>query len=197
MPARKPQNTWILVAGGAAIVVLIVLVVSLDMLSAPLDALIRAGALLGYIAVFLASLSSLFMRELRRYFGYPFLKLHHVVSVTGLAALAVHALSVAWRTGNLAVFLPEFSSLRAFFALGGRPAFWLIAVATLAAVLRKSLGNRWKLIHWLNYLAFILGTVHAMLIGPNFQHPGVRIVAGVMAAVLVVAFILRRRRGKK
>lgn len=197
MPARKPQNTWILIAGGVAIAALIVLVVSLDLVRTPLDALIRAGALLGYIAVFLASLSSLFMREMTRYFGRPFLKLHHIVSVTGLAALTAHALGVAWRSGDLAVFLPEISSLRAFFALGGRPAFWLIAVAALAAVLRKSIGNRWKLLHWLNYLAFILGTVHAIMIGPNFQHIGVRIVAGIMAAVLLGAFIIRRRRGKK
>jgi predicted ferric reductase len=193
MPSsRKPQNTWVFFASGALALLLVAGVVSLDRLSAPVDGVIRVGALLGYLSVFLAALSSNYMRELTRYFGRPFPKVHHVVSVTALVALAIHATSVAWRAGTPAVFVPEVSSIRLFLSLGGRPAFWLIAITSLTALFRASIGKNWKTIHWLNYVAFLLGTVHALLIGPNFVHLGVRIVSIVMAVVLVTVFVLKR-----
>ena len=200
-PSRKPQNTWVFFVSGALALLLVAGVMSLDRLAAPIDGVVRAGALLGYVSVFLAALSSNFMRELTRYFGRPFPKVHHVVSVTALVALAIHATSVAWRAGTVAVFVPEVSSVRLFFSLGGRPAFWLIAITSLTALFRASIGKNWKTIHWLNYIAFLLGTVHALLIGPNFTHLGVRIVSIVMAVVLVTVFVLKRvgdkQRGRK
>ncbi len=192
MASRKAKNTWILVLSAVLAVGLVALVVSLDSVAAPIDGVIRVGAVLGYLTVFLAALSSNFMRELTRFFGRPFVTVHHLASRTALVALTVHATGVAWRSGTLATFIPEFSSMRLFFALGGRPAFWLIAVTSTTAVLRATIGKSWKTIHWLNYVAFVLGTVHAWLIGANFQHMGVRIVSGVMAATLVVVFVLKR-----
>ncbi len=192
MAGKKLQHGGVLILGIVFTLVLVGATVALDVLNAPVDAVIRGGALLGYIAVFLTCLSSQYMRELARYFGRPFLKLHHAVALTGLAALLVHALGVAWRAGNIAVFLPDFSSVRIFFALGGRPSFWLFVLTVTTAFLRKAIGPRWKLIHWANYLAFWLGTIHAQMIGPNFQHWGVRAVSGAMAAVLLVVFVRRR-----
>jgi methionine sulfoxide reductase heme-binding subunit len=190
--SRKAKNTWVLILSGVLALGLVVGIVSLDSIGAPINGVIRVGALLGYLMVFLAALSSNYMRELTRYFGRAFVKVHHVASVTALIALAIHATGVAWRSGTPATFLPDFSSVRLFFALGGRPAFWLIAITSLTALLRAGIGKSWKTIHWLNYVAFLLGTVHAWLIGPNFQHPGVRIVSGVMAATLIVVFVLKR-----
>ena len=202
MASRKAKNTWVLFLSIVLALGVVAGVVSLDRIATPIDGIIRIGALLGYLMVFLAALSSNNMRELTRYFGRAFVKVHHVASVTALIALATHATSVAWRSGTLAAFLPEFSSVRLFFALGGRPAFWLIAITSLTALFRTGIGKSWKTIHWLNYVAFLLGTVHAWLIGPNFQHLGVRIVSGVMAAALIGVFVLKRlaesrRRRKK
>jgi DMSO/TMAO reductase YedYZ heme-binding membrane subunit len=192
MAKGREQNTWVLLVSAVGALALVAGVVALDRIATPLDGLIRVGALLGYLTVFLAALSSNFMRELTRFFGRPFPKVHHYVSVTALISLAIHTTSVAWRTGTVSVFIPEVSSLRLFFTLGGRPAFWLIAVAALTALLRASIGKNWKIIHWLNYVAFFLGTVHALLIGPNFQHLGVRIVSIAMAVALAVVFVLKR-----
>ena len=196
-PSRKPENTWVMVLGGVIALGLVGGVVALDRIAVPIDGVIRVGALLGYLAVFLAALSSNYMRELTKFFGRPFPKVHHVVTVTALLALAVHATSVAWRAGTPAVFVPEVSSILSFFSLGGSPAFWLIAVTSLTALLRASIGKSWKTIHWLNYVAFLLGTVHAQLIGPNIQHLGVRIVSGAMAAGLIVVFVLKRLQEQK
>jgi len=193
MPSsRKPKNTWVLVAVGAFALLLAVIVVSLDRIATPIDGVIRVGALLGYQAVFLAALSSNYMRELTRYFGRSFPTLHHIASVGALAALIVHATGVALRAGSPAVFLPEFRSFQLFFSLGGRPALRLIAIASLAGLFRAAIGKNWRFIHWLNYIAFLLGTIHALLIGPNFTHIGVRIVSGAMAFALVAVFVNKR-----
>jgi len=85
------------------------------------------------------------------------------------------------------------SSARAFFSQGGRPALWLILIAAAVALLRKKIGTQWKMIHRLNYLAFLLGTIHAQMLGRNFQHLAVRIVSAAMAAGVVAVFVLKRR----
>lgn len=195
--SKKSKNTWVLIICGVVALLLTGGIVALDSLVTPLDGVIRMGALLGYLAVFLAALSSNYMRELTRFFGRSFIKVHHIVSVTALVALTVHAIGVAWRAGSAAVFLPRFSSLQLFFSLGGRPAFWLLAITSLTALLRTAIGKNWKVIHWLNYLVFVLGTIHAQMIGPNFQHIGVRIVSGAMALVLIGVFVWKRTRKQR
>ncbi len=193
MPRIQPKNTWLLAVSGGVAAVLVIAVVSLTGIHSPLNGVIRLGALLGYLAVFLASLSSNYMRELTRFFGRAFVKVHHVISVTALVALTLHAVAVAWQAQSLAAFLPDFSSWRMFLTLGGRPAFWLIAITSVTALLRTSIGDNWKVIHWLNYVAFFLGTVHGWLIGSTFdQLLIVRIVSLAMAAALVVVFAARR-----
>ncbi len=195
--SKKSKNTWVLILCGVFALLLTVGIVMLDSLSTPLDGVIRAGALLGYLGVFLAALSSNYMRELTRYFGRSFITVHHIVSVTALAALTVHAVSVAWQMGSVSAFLPNFSSARLFFALGGRPAFWLLAIASLTALFRTAIGKNWKVIHWLNYLVFTLGTIHAQMIGTSFSHIGLRVVAWVMLAVLLGVFVWKRTRKQR
>ena len=192
--SKKSKNTWVLILCGVVALLLTIGIVALDSLSTPLDGVIRAGALMGYLGVFLAALSSNYMRELTRFFGRSFIKVHHIVSITALIALTIHAVGIAWRAGSVATFVPSFASWQLFFSLGGRPAFWILAVTSLTALFRTTIGKNWKIIHWLNYLVFILGTNHAQMIGPNFQHLGVRIVSGIMALVLIGVFVWKRTR---
>lgn len=188
----KARNTWVLVFIGIVALFLVGLVVSLDIYDFPRYSIIRGAALFGYLAVFLASLSSFFMRELTRFFGRPFIKLHHIIAVTGLVMLAAHALFNAWYSETLGVFIPRFDSLLHFFEHGGRPALWLILIASLMALLRTSIGDYWRLIHRLNYVAFLLATFHALSLGTDFRYLGMKIIATIMAAVLVVVYVLKR-----
>ncbi len=192
MPGRKSKNAWVFLVSGVVALGLVAVVVSLDRLAAPIDGIVRVAALMGYLGVFLSVLSSNYMRELTRFFGRPFPKVHHVVTVTALVALATHAISVAWRSGTPAVFLPQFSSFYAFFSLGGRMAFWLIAVTSLTALFRASIGKNWKVIHWLNYVAFVLGTIHSQFLGLSLQRWGLRVVFDLMAVTVVGVWVLKR-----
>jgi len=200
----KPKNTRYLILIGLVSLVVVIGLVSLDPLQeyeSWLAWLVRGAALLGYWAVFLSILSSAYLRELIRFFGRSFVKVHHVASVTGLALIAVHPVAVAINTSSLVVFLPRFDSLRVFLALGGRLAWYLIGIASLAALLRANLKRYWRAIHYLNYIAFFLASVHATLLGTTFSGQGVRAIiakAVVAALSLVVVYVfVRKQMGKR
>ena len=119
-----------------------------------------------------------------------------MLSVSGLILVAVHPLALAIETENAAVFVPRFDSWAVFWQLGGRPALYLIAVASLGALLRRSWRQSLRTIHMLNYVAFLLGTVHAVLIGTDFGQPFLRLVPITMALVMGAVFV-RKRLGQR
>ena len=196
MATLEPKRTWQLYAIIGAVLVVSLLIV---MLGQPTwqTGVIRWGALVGYQGVFLASLSSLYLVELTKHFGRRFVKLHHTVSIMALIALVLHGGTFAWQTGQLRVLAPRFSSLENFVRFGGAPALWLISFAALAAWQRQRLRDQWRAIHWLNYLAFILGTIHAQFLGGSFQYLLVRIISIAMAVALVAIFVTKRLRQQR
>jgi len=159
---------------------------------APVYWVTRAASLLGYQAIFLSIVSSAYVRQMRRVFGRPFVQVHHILSVAGLTLATLHPLAVAWESVSLRVFLPSFESWPVFLRLGGRVAWPLIVVASLAAVLRRTVGRNWRLLHYLNYVAFWLATIHALMIGTDFRYLSVRIVSIAMALVVVAIFVQKR-----
>ncbi len=195
--AMEPKNTRVLAAAIVLALLLSIGVVALDVIGTPISGVLRVAALIGYQGVFLASLSSLYLIELTKYFGRRFVKVHHVASVMALVTLFLHGGLVAWQFRALDVFLPTFRSLQSFLQFGGAPALWLISVAALAALFRASLRKQWRQVHWLNYLAFLLGTVHAQLLGTNFQHLIVRGVSIAMAVALIGVFVTKRVRKRR
>ncbi len=161
-----------------------------------LDAAVRGAAMLGYIYVFLACLSSAFLQDIVRYFGRPYLRVHHLVATIGLTLLTLHGLTVARDSRSLAIVLPRFGSVESFLMWGGPPAYILIWVAVIAAVMRLALGAGWRMLHWLNYIAFMLATAHALMIGPDFDHGAVRWAATAMALIVIAVFLSKRFRDR-
>jgi DMSO/TMAO reductase YedYZ heme-binding membrane subunit len=196
--ARRPKNTHYLILLGLVSLILSILIVAIQSPARPVDWVIRVAALLGYLAIFLSVLSSAYLVQLVRAFGRPFVKVHHVVAISGLFLMMLHPLAIAWNSASLGVFLPDISSVLRFLTLGGRVVWILVAVAAAAAWLRGRVGKSWRVIHYLNYLAFWLATAHAILIGTDFQSLVMRAIAVAMAlatvAVLVQKRLPRRRR---
>jgi sulfoxide reductase heme-binding subunit YedZ len=190
--ARRRRGSLYLFLTGAAGLVLVAILIALRPFGGPLNWGIRAAALLGYLAILLSVVSSAYMRELFLWLGRPFIKVHHIVSLTGLALVTLHPLGVAARSADLRVFLPDFSSPYLFFSLGGRPAWYLIGAAVLAAVFRKKVKDRWRLVHYLNYIAFFLATAHAIMIGTDFVSLLLKGIAIVMALAVVGVFVQKR-----
>jgi DMSO/TMAO reductase YedYZ heme-binding membrane subunit len=186
-----------LILAGVASLVVVVIPIALRPFGGPLDWAIRGAALLGYWAIFLAVVSSVYMRELFLLFGRPFIRVHHLVAVAGLILVTLHPLGAALRSSRLGVFVPDFSSVDAFLRLGGRPAWYLILIASLAALWRARIKNKWRVIHYLNYVAFLLATVHAVMIGTEFVSSLLKVVPIALALVTVGVFVWKRVRRRR
>ena len=165
--------------------------------AAALTLVIRALALAGYFFIFLAILSSAYLRELVKAFGRPFIKVHHIVSITGLVAIGLHPVAVAIDYRSASVFAPSIGTLTETLAWLGRPAWYLLLIAALTAFLRTRVGNIWRAIHYVNYIAFLAATVHGNLMGGNFGYVVPRIISIVMAAIVIAVFIWRRMQAAK
>jgi len=192
--ARRASNPRPLVAVGVAVVGITTLVLLARPPATVSNAAVRAAALLGYQFVFLAVMASAYMRRLLHWFGRPFLKVHHLASLLGLGLLAVHPATAAVEWGTAELLLPRFASFRAFLQYGGAPALYLLVLAAIAAAARKRLGPAWRMLHALNYLAFVLATIHACLLGSDFASAAVRIVASAMVAAVVYVGLRRHLR---
>ncbi len=144
------------------------------------DFFIRFGALFGFTSMFVATMMTPFAVELYKIFGKPFIKIHHVYSITGLLLVTLHPLIFAVSADNIAVFVPDFTSWYGFWSLGGRLALILIYLAIFGAILRKKLIKGWRIIHALNYVALFLAYIHGVLIGTDFQNIGILIVFTIM-----------------
>jgi len=195
MARRRADRTWYLAVVGLVLLVLVIGLMATRPQGSPLGWLARATALLGYLFIFLGIVSSAYMRQVYRILGRPFIGVHHILSVSGLVLVTLHPLAVALDSMSLRVFLPKFDSWLVFLQLGGRPAWYLLVVAALTALLRKTIGKNWLVIHFLNYVAFWLATVHAVMIGTDFGTGFVR--GGAVALALVVVFISIQKRLKK
>ena len=188
---------WLLGLVGLAALAIVAAIISLGPSSPPGGRIVRAAALMGYIAMALAALSSAATRELVRFFGQRFVRVHHALSITGLVMIVAHPAAYVAQAGSLAVFVPVFSSVGGFLRWGGRPGLYLFILAATAAAVRKAIGGSWRLAHLLVYAAFLLVTVHAVLIGTDFHTPGAQAVAAAMAGIVMGVLVVRRLRRRK
>ncbi len=196
-PTQKPANSLYLALVGIVVLAISVGLVALQPYGTPLNWAIRVAALSGYQAIFLAIVSSNYMRQMRQRFGRPFIKVHHALSIAGLSLVTLHPLLIAWDSLSLGVFVPRFDSWRVFLQLGGRPAWYLLGLASLAALLRRKIRRPWRVIHTLNYVAFWLATAHAILIGSSLQSMVTKAVAVLMALAVVAICIQKRVQGRR
>jgi sulfoxide reductase heme-binding subunit YedZ len=190
--SKQARPAWYVVWTAFGILVVVSALVVWRTEGSLLRWIVRDLALLGYIAVFLAIVSSYYKREVIKIFGRSFVDAHHILSVTGAVLLTLHPIGVAWDLLSASVFAPVFYPLEDLFRNGGRIAWYIFAVGALTAVWRKKVGRRWRTIHDFNYLAFVFGTIHANLLGANFKDWPVRIVS--MAMLLMVAILFVRQR---
>lgn len=197
MARKRADRTWYLALVGLLFLALVVGLMAMRPQGFPLGWLIRATALLGYLFIFVSIVSSAYMRQIYRVLGRPFINIHHILSVSGLVLVTLHPLAVALNSMSLRVFLPKFDSWRVFLLLGGRPAWYLLIAAALAALLRKAIGKNWLVVHFLNYVAFWLATVHAIMIGTDFWAGVVKGVAVVLALVVVAISIQKRLKKRR
>ncbi len=189
MLKRSPLVAYLVILACTVIIAAIVLTLA----STPgLYAAARGAALVGYQFVFLAVISSAFVKPLVRTYRKPFIRLHHWVSITGLALLVLHPILLVIVLKSTAVLTAAYTSGE-FLRYAGSPALTAFILASLAAVLRTRLNTVWRYVHWLNYVALLLGTAHAVLLGTSVALlPWLRWVLVLVAACGVAVYVSRR-----
>lgn len=128
---------------------------------------IRIAALWGLLAMGIAALMTPFLVEVRRVFGSPFLRVHHVFAAFGLAAITLHPVLVAVRSSSLLVFVPTLPFLDRYAINAGRVALPLIYVAVIGALFRARFAE-WRYFHLVIYLGFLVGLLHGTLMSQFF-----------------------------
>ena len=185
--------------GAIVVVFLAVAVVVTDLPnSTPVTLGIRLGGLWGTLAMGIAALMSPFLAEIRRAFGAPFLRVHHVFAVFGLAAITLHPVLVAVRSSSLLVFLPVTPLLEGYVPNAGRIALPLIYVAVVGALIRMQFAE-WRYFHLAIYLALLLGLLHGTLFSRYyFGNLFLNVLFLGLGVAIVGAFVAKRwqRRGR-
>lgn len=153
---------------------------------------IRFGAIFGFTSMFIATMMTPFVVQLYKIFGKPFIKIHHIYSITGLILITIHPVAFAIFKLDITVFVPDFSSWYGFWSLGGRLALILIYLAVIGVLLRKTIKKNWRVIHILNYVALFLAYIHGVLIGSDFQNMGILIIFTIMIILSFSVLIYKR-----
>lgn len=188
---KMPDKQFYLIYGIILAIVLIITYILLQRPGEPLRMIARFAATFGYLTIFLSILSSEYMARMRKISGLPFLKAHHNLARIGILLIIIHPLALALEAQDFTIFLPVFYPIETFLALGGRTALYLFLLAAGIALYRKKYKN-WKKVHYISYLAFLLVSAHALLIGSDFKVEIMRILALVMAVTVVGVFIHKR-----
>jgi DMSO/TMAO reductase YedYZ heme-binding membrane subunit len=136
-------------------------------------------------------MASAFTRKLNKAIGRPFLPVHHLFAVAALAFMIIHASAFSVYMKDLGVFIPETGSLQGFFAFGGRAALPLFILTAATARFSRSVPW-WKAIHTLNYIAFFLVSAHALMIGVDFEHLPMTVLAQAMSVLVLGTLVFRR-----
>ncbi|WP_407356135.1 ferric reductase-like transmembrane domain-containing protein [Methanolobus sp. WCC5] len=157
-----------------------------------LQLIYRASGLFAYFFIFLAILSSEYMRQMKNVFGKGFIAVHHILARIGILLMLVHPVAFAIERRSISVFVPVFHPFTDFLELAGRPAFYLILIAVFAALYRKRISGGWKKIHYLIYPAFLLTFAHAWLIGTDLNSGSMQFLWIVMALTVAGIFLHKR-----
>ncbi|MDK2833201.1 MAG: hypothetical protein PWR29_1883 [Methanolobus sp.] len=177
-----------LIVSSVVVVVGIILFFLYQETSSTINMIVRAAALFGYLFLFLGILSSEYRIQMKKVFDRPFLNTHHHLARAGVVLVLLHPLLVAYQSG-LSAFLPVFYPVMDFLMLAGRPAFYIILVAVLAGVFRKRIPKKWRSIHALNYLGFVLVFFHAWLIGTDLRYALMQVIWLAMALIVLTVYI--------
>jgi hypothetical protein len=189
MPIKK--EGYYIISG----IVLVYLIVTIIKLTIPavntFSFFIRLFALWAYIALAIATIMTPWLKEITAAFGKPFLKTHHLFALFGTLFATLHPIVLAIERSSLLVFLPNFDSWELFWTLAGRPALILIYVGLFGVLLRKKI-TYWRSIHGVMYVMLLMGYVHGILIGTDFQNIGILIIFTLIFAASMISFGLKR-----
>lgn len=192
MAKLKPRNTYIFGLALVAFLALAIVILLVTRLPDHPLALMRILAFMAYTMAYVSILGVLFSKELVQFFGRMFIKIHHVITVAALGMMVLHPVFILVGGYSLNYLLPDFTTPYNAFARNGPIALLLFAIASVAAVLRATMKHSWRPVHWLVYLAFVVASVHAALLGMNLQSLVSRLIVSLLVISIIIVYIVKR-----
>jgi hypothetical protein len=186
------REGWLFLLGVVLLFILITILAPLTVYTDPLDLAIRLCALYGFVALAIATAMTPFLKEITLAFGRSFLRIHHILAIFGIIFVTLHPVFFAISRMSLAVFIPRFDSWLVFWELAGRPALYLVYIATAAALLRRMTPKYWRPFHAIMYIVLLFAIVHGNLIGTDFHNLGILIIMNALFVIAISAFFLKR-----
>jgi DMSO/TMAO reductase YedYZ heme-binding membrane subunit len=166
----------------------------------------RAAGLTAYAVLTLSVLAGLVLksRPFTRLKAAHITEVHKTLALTGLGALALHAVALVLDTtvkvSLVALLVPGLVTYRPAAVAAGVIGGWLFLLITASFWLRKRVGMRmWRRLHWFTYALFGLATIHGITAGTDTAQPWVRnlylgAVGSVVAATAWRALVPPARR---
>lgn len=123
-------------------------------------------------------------------------KLHEHLALTGLVAIAVHAITLLgdrWiRPGAAGLLVPFTMSYRPAFTGLGIVAAYLAATLGLSFYVRRRIGTkRWRSVHRLTLVVYVLGVVHTLGAGTDAATPWLQAILLVSGGPILFLALLR------
>ena len=129
--------------------------------------LARASGVTAYVLLTLSVLAGLVLksRPFARFRAATVAEVHKTLALTGLGALALHAVALVLDTtvkvSLPALLVPGLVAYRPAAVAAGVIAAWLLVLITASFWVRKRIGMRmWRRLHWFTYALFGLATIH-------------------------------------
>jgi sulfoxide reductase heme-binding subunit YedZ len=123
-------------------------------------------------------------------------KLHEHLALAGLVAIAVHAITLlgdAWlNPGTTGVLVPFTMDHEPLFTGLGIIAAYLAALLGLSFYVRRRIGTkRWRSLHRLTLLVYVLGVIHTLGAGTDASTPWLQAILLVTGAPILFLTLLR------
>jgi len=124
------------------------------------------------------------------------MKLHEHLALTGLVAIAVHGITLlgdAWlNPGPVGLLVPFTMSYRPLFTGLGIIAGYLAALLGLSFYVRRRIGTkRWRSLHRLTLLVYVLAVGHTLGAGTDASTPWLQAILIVTGAPILFLALLR------
>jgi sulfoxide reductase heme-binding subunit YedZ len=155
----------------------------------------RAAGVVAFALIALSVLLGLAMAN-RLVRGKTWVKLHEHLALAGLVAIAVHGITLlgdSWlNPGFKGLLVPFAMEYKPFFTGLGIISGYLAALLGLSFYARRRIGaKRWRKLHRLTVLVYLLGVVHTLGAGTDASAPWMRAVLLATGTPIVFLFLLR------
>jgi methionine sulfoxide reductase heme-binding subunit len=155
----------------------------------------RAAGVVAFALIALSVLIGLAMAN-RLVRGRTVVKLHEHCALAGLVAIAVHGITLlgdSWlNPGATGLLVPFAMDYEPVFTGLGVIAGYLAAILGLSFYLRRRIGaRRWRNVHRLTPLVYLLGAIHVLGAGSDAAEPWMRAILFATGAPIVFLFLAR------